>query len=68
MDAKLASVRLDCSAFVKTLSGEWVVTKSTTVFPGPNNATTGRIDLPLGLEFGRNKIRSNGADLADVLD
>ena len=28
----------------------------------------GRIDLPPGLEFGKNKISPNGADLVDVLD
>ena len=62
------AVRVDCAAFARTLSGEWVVTKSTTVFSGPNNAIADRIDLPPGLVFGKNKFRSNGADLADVLD
>jgi hypothetical protein len=68
MDVMIASVRVDCAAFVRTLSGEWVVTKNTTVFPGPDNATAGRIDLRPGIEFGKNKIRPNGADLAEVLD
>jgi hypothetical protein len=62
------AVRVDCAAFASTLSGEWVVTKSTTVFSGPNNATADRIDLPPGLVFGKNKYHSNGADLVDVLD
>jgi hypothetical protein len=68
MDARNASVRVDCASFAKTLSGEWVVTKNTTVIPGPNNLTIDRIDLPPGLEFGKNKISLNGADLAEVLD
>ena len=62
------AVRVDCAAFARTPSGEWVVTKSTTVFSGPNNAIADRIDLPPGLEFGKNKYRLNGADLLDVLD
>jgi hypothetical protein len=62
------AVRVDCAAFVRTPSREWVVTKTTTVFAGQNNATAGKIELPPGLEFGKNKFRANGADLADVLD
>jgi hypothetical protein len=62
------AVRLDCAAFVSTTSREWVVTKTTTVFAGPNNTTAARIELPPGLEFGKNKFRANGADLADILD
>jgi hypothetical protein len=62
------AVSVDCAAFVSTPSSEWVVTKTTTVFPGPNNTTAGKIELPPGLQFGKNKFRTNGADLADVLD
>ena len=62
------AVRVDCAAVVGTPSGEWVVTKTTTVFAGANKATAGKIDLPPGLQFGKTKFRVNGADLADVLD
>jgi hypothetical protein len=62
------AVRIDCAAFATTLSGEWVVTKLTTVFAGPSDATADRIELPPGLVFGKNKFRPNGTDLADVLD
>jgi hypothetical protein len=61
------AVRLDCAAFVRAPSGEWVVTRTTTV-GGSNNASANKIEFPPGLEFGKNKFRVNGVDLADVLD
>jgi len=62
------AVRVDCAAFARARSGEWVVTKNTTVFSGPDDATADRIDLPPGLVFAKNKFCPNGADLVDVLD
>ena len=67
MNAKIASVHVDCAAFNKSPNGGWVVTKPTAVQTG-TGPMAGSLRLPPGMPISQNAFEPNGVDLTVVLD
>jgi hypothetical protein len=62
-----AAPRVDCSAFRKTSSASWTVTKGTIVLPGAKASTKEKLRLREESTVEPRLYRLNGVDLVDVL-